>query len=255
LWIAGALIWSSWQSLHPQPVAAKNPPAKSAAVVKAAAMAKPAVQPAPDPVVDRDAQHIAEADRILTEYRESSDPVLHHFDWHKAEIRLQDATDLGRADDEMLGKLALAKGYAVLEHLSVGDFTDNRVAQLRKEARADFEEAARRSPQGADPHLGLARIFVYSMPDLDRALAEFHQAETLGAKFGPREIEEQADAYRIRAQQLEPGAPREAWQAAQMARPLYRRLGDFDRAQQHLQELSLIHPPSRKSIHRRTRWP
>jgi eukaryotic-like serine/threonine-protein kinase len=267
LWIAGALIWTSWQSLHPQPVAAKSPSAKPASVVKPAAMvnpgdmvnpaamAKPAVLPAPDSVVDRDAQHIAEADRILAEYRNSSDPVLHDFDWHKAEIRLQDAADSGRAGDEMLGKLALAKGYAVLEHLSVGDFTDNRVAQLRKEARADFEEAARRLPQSPDPHLALARIFVYSMPDLDRALAEFHQAETLGAKFGPRELEEQADAYRIRAQQLEPGAPREAWQAAQMARPLYRKLGDFDRAQQHLQELALIHPPSRKTTRRRTRWP
>jgi eukaryotic-like serine/threonine-protein kinase len=250
LWIAGALAWQSWQSLRVQPVAAKSISPKPAPVKSV--VPKPPAPPPPQ--VDWSAQHIAEADNILSKYRLSSDPVLHDFDWHKAEIRLQDAADSGRGDDETLGKLALAKGYTVLDRLSVGDFTDDRVAQLRKEARADFEEAARRMKSSADPHLALARIFVYSMPDLDRALAEFRQAATLGAKFSPREIEEQADAYRIRAQQLEPGAPREAWQAAQSARSLYRKVVKFDRSQQHLQELAQIRPPARKTAHRSTQW-
>jgi len=128
--------------------------------------------------------------------------------------------------------------------------------QLRKEARADFEDAAKRIPGSADAHLALARIFVYSLPDLDRALAEFHQAETLGAKPGPRETEAQADAYRIRAQQVESFAPREAWQAAQAARALYRQAGDFDRAKEHLQELATIHQPGAKKApaRRSHRW-
>jgi hypothetical protein len=251
LWIGGALGWQSWQSFQVQPVAAKSIPQKPA-VVKPVVLEKAAPPPAPS--IDWRVHSIADADAILAAYRSNPDPVLHHFDWHKAEIRLQDAADQGRQDDETLGKLALAKGYAVLDRLSVGDFTDNRVAQLRKEARANFEEALARMPHSADPHLALARIFVYSMPDLDRALAQFREAEKLGAKFGPREMEEQADAYRIRAQQLGPSAPREAWQAAQTARSLYRRIGNFDRAQQHLQELSMIHPPPSKTIRRSSRW-
>jgi tetratricopeptide (TPR) repeat protein len=251
LWIGGALGWQSWQSLQVQPVAAKRIP-QTPVVVKPVALEKPAPPPAPS--IDWRLHSIADADAILAAYRATSDPVLHHFDWHKAEIRLQDAADQGRQDDETLGKLALAKGYTVLDRLSVGDFTDNRVAQLRKEAQADFEEALARMPRSVDPHLALARIFVYSMPDLDRALAEFRQSEKLGAKFGPREMEEQADAYRIRAQQLGPSAPREAWQTAQIARSLYRKIGNFDRAQQHLQELSMIHPPARKTIRRSARW-
>ena len=241
LWIAGALAWQSWQSLQAQPVAAKPVP----------------VKPAPPEVhIDWAARYIAEADGILAAYRSSSDPVLHHFDWHKAEIRLQDAVDQGRGDDETLGKLALAKGYAVLGHLSVGEFSNAGAAQLRQEARADFEDASKRMPKSADAHLALARVFVYSMPDLGRALAEFHQAETLGAKPGPREIEAQADAYRIRAQQVASIAPREAWQAAQTARSLYRKVGDFDRAKEHLEELAAIHQPAARKTpaHRSHRW-
>jgi tetratricopeptide (TPR) repeat protein len=257
LWIAGALAWQSWQSLQAQPVAAtplavKPVPGKSGAAKLVTATSAPK----PEPHIDWPARYIAEADGILAAYRASSDPVLHHFDWHKAEIRLQDAADQGRGDDETLGKLALAKGYAVLGHLSVGEFSNAGAAQLRQEARADFEDASKRMPKSADAHLALARVFVYSMPDLDRALAEFHQAEALGAQLGPREIEAQADAYRIRAQQVESIAPREAWQAAQTARSLYRKVGDFDRAKEHLQELAAIHQPAARKTpaHRSHRW-
>ena len=55
-----------------------------------------------------------------------------------AEIRLQDAVDQGRADDETLGKLALAKGYAALEQLSVGVYSDKEAAATRLEARRRF---------------------------------------------------------------------------------------------------------------------
>ena len=114
------------------------------------------------------------------------------------------------------------------------------------DARRDFEEAERRMPQSADAHLAMARIFVYSMPDLAKARGEFAAAEKLGAKFGPREIEEQADAWRIRAQQLASSNPREAWNAAQQARALYRRVAGFDRADEHLNELARIHQPGAK---------
>ena len=51
-------------------------------------------------------------------------------------------------------------------------------------------------PQSPDPHLALARVYVYSLPKVDQALAEFAAAEKLGAVLGPRELDQQADAYR-----------------------------------------------------------
>jgi tetratricopeptide (TPR) repeat protein len=248
LWIGTAFAWQTWQSVQFARAAAQTAAHKRDEARKAA-LSKPAPTP-----VDWPAKYVAEADEILTAYRAGTDPALHDFDWYKAQIRLQDAVEQGRVDDETLGKLALAKGYVMLERLSVGMYTDRDAARMRVEARRDFEEAERHMPQSADVHLGMARIFVYSMPDLMKARTEFTAAERLGAKFGPREIEEEADAWRIRAQQLDSVNPRQAWNAAQQARTLYSTLGDFDKASQHLKELARVHPPSaRKTYARRSR--
>ena len=120
---------------------------------------------------------------------------------------------------------------------------------------AALSEILAQAPNDTFARYGLAMEYS-KQGDFDRALAEFHQAETRGAKLGPREIEAQADAYRIRAQQVESSAPREAWQAAQTARTLYRKVGDFDRAQEHLQELAPIHQPTARKTptHRSHRW-
>ncbi len=247
LWIAGAFAWQSWQTLeaHHAQIEAK----KAAAAREAAARKLP-------PPIDWPARYAAEGEEILTAYSTSSDPVLRDFDWRKAEIRLQDAVDQGHADDHTLGMLALAKGYATLETLSVVQLTDVEAARRRVEAKRDFEEARTRMPQDAAPHLALARIFVYSMPNLEHAAAEFVEADTLGAKFGPREFEEQADAWRIRAQQLAVSSPREAWNAAEKARVLYRQIAGFDKADQHYKELGRIHDPviQKTSVGRARRW-
>ncbi len=54
-------------------------------------------------------------------------------------------------------------------------------------------------PRSPDPHLGLARIYVYSEKNVGKAMAELHAAERLGFRPGPREIEQEADGYRFRA--------------------------------------------------------
>lgn len=257
LWIGTAFALQTWQSAHSAReatalAAKKRIPIRNAA----AAMVKP-----DPPRIDWPARYVAEADTVFDAYRTGSDPALRNFDWRMAEIRLQDAIDQGRSDNETLGKLALAKGYAALEQLSVGLYSDKQASAKRVEARRAFDEAERRMPQSADAHLAMARIYVYSMPDLNRARAEFASAEKLGAKFGRRETEEQADAWRIRAQQLASSNPQEAWNAAQQARALYRRIPGFDRANEHLNELARIHqPPARKthaqknSTRRNYRW-
>jgi hypothetical protein len=268
LWIGAAFAWQSWQTLHAHRVATEGAARKREQITKASfngtapvAPLNATAKPDPPPGIDWPAKYVTEADQIFGAYRSGSDPALRHFDWRMAEIRLQDAVDQGRADDETLGKLALAKGYAALEQLSVGLYRDKEAAATRVEARRDFDEAERRMPQSADAHLAMARIYVYSMPDLAKARAEFADAQKLGAKFGPREIEEEADAFRIRAQQIASSNPRDAWIAAQQARTLYRRVAGFDRANEHLNELSKIHQPSGKkmyaqksSVRRSRRW-
>jgi eukaryotic-like serine/threonine-protein kinase len=246
LWVGSAFAWQTWQSVHTAHEATALAAKKRVPItnVAATAMAKP-----DPPRIDWPARFVAEADTVFDAYRTGSDPALRNFDWRMAEIHLQDAIDQGRTDDETLGKLALAKGYAALEQLSVVPYSEKEAAAKRVEARRQFDEAERRMPQNADAHLAMARIYVYSMPDLGKARAEFASAEKLGAKFGRRENEEQADAWRIHAQQLASSNPQGAWNAAQQARALYRRIPGFDRANEHLNELARIHQPAAGKTH------
>jgi len=126
-------------------------------------------------------------------YETAGAQALSNSDWAKAELCLTRAMDLGAGSQKMAGKLALAHGYAALQ----GSGLEN--------ARDRFLEAARDIPQSPDPHLGLARAdLLASLPD--DALTELGTAERLGYRLGPREIEQRAEAYRLRGfQELQAG--------------------------------------------------
>lgn len=239
LWIGAALAWQTLQANQHRAIAATvRPPA-------------PPVKQTP-PSIDWPAKYVAQADEIVAAYTHGADPVLSDFDWYKAELRLEDAVDQGRSDDQTLGKLAFAKGYNALAQLNASESAGKQSA-LRSEARGDFEEAIHRMPNSAEAHLALARVFVYSMPDLTRARAEFAAAEKLGAKFSPREIEQQADAWRIRAQQLQRTNPRESRVAAEQARALYKHVAPFDNSPEHLRDMNRLlaaHKPFARRSHR-----
>jgi predicted Ser/Thr protein kinase len=245
LWIGGTLAFQGWEKRVR--AAAAETAARQRAAQKPDRPTPPPAAPAKE---DLSPQYIQEADAIFAAYRQSSDPSLHDFDWLKAEVALGRAIAAGHADAVTLGKQALARGYSALERLSGGGYSDAAAAQLRVEARDAFYEAVTKMPDSPDAHLALARVYVYSMLDLRKAIKELREAERLGARPGPREIEEEADAYRRRAEQVQLSAPREAWQDAQTARALYRKLGGFDKAEEHLKELARIHEPSV----RRARW-
>ena len=87
-----------------------------------------------------------------------------------------------------------------------------------------------KAPADAAPHLGLARVYVYSLPDPEKAMSEFAEAERRGAVLGRREVEQQGDVYRIRAQQELARDWRRAMRDADIARSFYRRIPGFDEA-------------------------
>ena len=81
---------------------------------------------------------------------------------------------------------------------------------MQQYALHQFTSAAQRLPREAAPHLALARVYVYALPDADKAMEEFAAAERLGAVLGRREIQQQGDAYRIRAKRRLIAEPRAA---------------------------------------------
>jgi hypothetical protein len=64
----------------------------------------------------------------------------------------------------------------------------------------DFRQAASYLPKSPDPHLGLARLYVYAFRNIGEAMPEFTQAINLGYKLGPRETTEEADGYLYRSE-------------------------------------------------------
>jgi hypothetical protein len=229
LWIGGSILW---QSAHARTIAAT-------------------VRMVP-PKPDLDHWYVAAANNIIEAYSHAPLPYLSEFDWHKAEICLEGAIALGTKDDRTLGLLALARGYATLERLGGNEYSPAAAAQLRIQARNAFLTAAQKRPDDPRPHLALARVYVYSLPNADAAMKEFAAAERLGATLGRREIEEQGDAFRIRATREARSNPRQARRDADTARTYYRQVSGFDQADAHLRELpQLVAAQSR----RRSRWP
>jgi hypothetical protein len=199
---------------------------------------------------------------VIDGYDRSSDPVLRHYDWQRAEICLSRALDLGPADPDTLAKLALARGYAIMLRIIDWKGSDRaELESLRTEARGRFAEAALDAPQWPDPHLALARIFLYSLPAFDRALEELGTAERLGDRLGSREIEQRADAYRLRGfAGLRARDIAAARRDFDVARGLYRTIPGFSLADYHLRQIPDIQPPKavrhprRQYVSRGPRW-
>jgi hypothetical protein len=63
-----------------------------------------------------------------------------------------------------------------------------------------FRQAASYLPRSPDPHLGLARLYIYAFHNVGEALAEFQQAQRLGFTLGAREMAQQADGFLYRSE-------------------------------------------------------
>jgi len=197
--------------------------------------------PPPDTTAILRSEYLLNANRVIDSYRTSSDPSLRNFDWRLAEFSLTRLVELGARDSEVLGKLALCKGYGLLLPLMGTRVSDRDALRVRLASLDQFIQASVRLPQAPDPHLALARIYVYSLPDLEKGLAEFRTAEALGYRLQPREIEQQADAFRRRAErESAAGSRQEARVDAGRARGLYAQIRGYDLADQHLISLGRL---------------
>lgn len=175
---------------------------------------------------------LAAADHVIEGYRNNSDPAFQDFDWPKAAACLRHALEIDHNDRDAQGKLALCNGYMYLTRAA----SDRDTAQqqvLLDAVQENFQDAASLIPRSPDPHLALARIYVYSRKNIGKGIAELHEAERLGFQPGPREMEEQADGYRFRAI-AELAEARKYGPASRATAERWLRLAqrDFDRARQ-----------------------
>ena len=110
---------------------------------------------------------------------------------------LQHALDMDPTDRGAQGKLALVNGYLDLLQANAG----------QREQRPALLRPRRRSFRKPFLSFRVARIRIWAWREstfirsknIGKAMAELHEAERLGFEPGPREMEEEADGYRFRA--------------------------------------------------------
>ena len=197
-----------------------------------------------------EAAYVREGDRIIAGYRTSQDPGTTNYDWPRAQTVLEHAQDIDPADPKIHGELALVEGYVNLnlavEQMSVRRRMEDHVIRSWQE----FDQAVSLLPNSPDPHLGLARLYVYSFRDLDKAIEEWNKAEQRQYKLGPREWEQEADGFRLRAEKeaADPHNHAAAKDDLAHAKDLYQSIHDYDDVAQRLQrvaqdQLALNPPP------------
>ena len=174
---------------------------------------------------------ISSAERVIAEYRNSDAPSVSEADWQRADAVLTKALDLHPGDKEIRGKLYLVNG-----HISRIRGTARANGKLLSDARQKFEEARDLIPRSPDPWLGLARLYVYSVKDVEKAEEALKQASKRGHGMGRREKAQLGDGYRDRAERL----LREADRVTGMPEEkdyLERAKDDFERAEEFYRDI------------------
>jgi serine/threonine protein kinase len=135
------------------------------------------------------------ADRVIVTYRNDAQQLF-EGDWKRARTELAHALE-AEPDSDVRGRLRLCDGHLA----RINGVAHHNPATLN-EAVADFNEAQALLPKSPDPELGLARLYVYGLKDIDKARDALNQAESRGYKAGPRDLAQLADGYRDRADRV-----------------------------------------------------
>jgi serine/threonine protein kinase len=137
---------------------------------------------------------IGGAERVIAEYRTTDAPTVSEKDWIKAQAALARALQLEPGDRQIRGKMYVCDG-----HLARIRGTARKESKLLYDARAKFEEARELIPKSPDPYLGLARLYVYALGDVEKAEEALKSADKRGHDLGRREKAQLADGYKSRA--------------------------------------------------------
>jgi hypothetical protein len=164
------------------------------------------------------------SDQVIANYR-STMPTVRERQWQTAQRTLQHALVLAPGNPTLKASLRYCEGHL---HRIDGEADKLRhqsatANQQFTEAISAFREAAELRRDWPDPFLGLARVFIYGLEDVDRAADALKQAEKLGYTMGDRETAQLADGYRAKGDSL--------WQTA-------RQLADLPQESEYLRRAS-----------------
>jgi len=139
---------------------------------------------------------IAVGDRVIADYRRE-EPAMGPAEWTQAQAALAWAIELSRATRSLRGKQLTAAGH--VKRFEAQSAKGGAATLRAQEALALFRQAADADPESYDPYLGIARIQVYALGDVDGAAASIDEAEKRGYVRGRRESALLGDGYLRRA--------------------------------------------------------
>lgn len=136
-------------------------------------------------------------DRVIADYRRE-EPSMGPNEWTQAYRALTWARELSPWTAGLRSRQLVAEGH-VLRFEAQAESRGSRSTLLSEGALAKFREAAQADPSSFDPYLGMARIQVYALSDVDAAAASIEDAERRGYEPGRREAALLGDGYLRRA--------------------------------------------------------
>ena len=140
---------------------------------------------------------VAVGERVIADYRRD-EPMMGPLEWAQAHEALAWALTLSPRNYRVLQSKALtAEGH--VKRFAAQAARGSSAMLLSQAAVATFRAAAEADPESFDPYLGIARIQVYSLADVDGAAESIQQAERRGYTAGRREVALLGDGYLRRA--------------------------------------------------------
>ncbi len=144
---------------------------------------------------------LAQADRVIAGYRQD-EPAVREAQWRSAATWLTDALHIDPGNRSATARLRYCEGQLLRIDAEARRRRKQPAGEVLQEAAARFQEAARLDTRWPDPHLALARNYVYGFDNVDAALTAMREAEQRGYRPGNRELMQLADGYRNRADRM-----------------------------------------------------
>ena len=135
---------------------------------------------------------VAVGDRVIADYRRE-EPSMGPFEWAQANEALGWARELSSTSSRLRGKQLTAAGH--VKRFEAQAARGSAATLLSQEALRIFQQAAEADPEAFDPWLGIARIQLYALADVDAAAKAIEEATSRGYVAGRRESAMLGDGY------------------------------------------------------------
>lgn len=138
----------------------------------------------------------AVGDRVIADYRRE-EPAMGPAEWTQAATAFAWALELNPRSKTLRARQLTAEGH--VKRFEAQAARGSAATLLSQDAMARFRQAADADPESFDPYLGMARLEVYALADVDAAAVSIAEAEKRGYTPGRREAALLGDGYLRRA--------------------------------------------------------